>query len=230
MLPVVARWRMWFGAANGLKPSVELVSAMDALDSRTVRRVTRLTRRGKVASDAAEARLAVALAHQTRQREPTVSSYVALAVMIAVFLGIFIVQTIRGEIDSFGIITGACGLWFILFTIQGRIQIRNAPKAERLNLEVLRATGEPYSPSWSTAQIEVPPVAFVAVVVFMFFAYGVTFGLLQFTGPDAAHSASTAIAKGAFFGVFMTAFQLTIGRNLTERRSERKAEANLRSN
>jgi hypothetical protein len=221
---------MWFGAANGLKPSVELVQAMDALDHRTVRRVTRLTRRGKVASDAAEARLAVALAHQTRQREPPASAYAAIALMTAVFLGVFIVQAVRGEIDSLGIILGACGLWFIAFTIQGRIRIRNAITAERLNLEVLRATGEPYSPSWSTAQIEVPPAAFAAVAGFMFFAYGVPFGLLQLAGSDATHSASTVIAKGAFFGVFMTIFQLTMGRNLTERRSERKAEANLRSN
>ena len=56
------------------------------------------------------------------------------------------------------------------------------------------------------------------------------FGLFQLAGSDATHSASTVIAKGAFFGVFMTLFQLTMGRNLTERRSERKAEANLRSN
>ena len=215
---------MWLNAANGLKPSVELLKAMDGLDRRTVRRVTRLTRRGQVASDASEARLAVALAHQTRQREPPASSYVAIGVLTAVTLGIFVVQAILAEIDSFGVILGAFGLWFIAITVRGRIRIRNAVRTERLNREVLTATAEPYSPSWSTAQIEVPPAAFVAVAVFMFFAYGVPFGLFQLVGTAATHPASTAISKGVFFGVFMTIFQLTMGRGITERRSERKAE------
>jgi hypothetical protein len=224
------RWRMWFGAANGLKPSVELVHAMDGLDRRTVRRVTRLTRRGKVVSDAPEARLAVALAHQTRQREPTASAYATIAVMIAVFLAIFIVQAVRSEIDSFGIVIGACGLWITAFTIQGRIRIHNAMTAERLNLEILQRAPEPYSPSWSAAKIDIPPAAFVAVALYFFFAFGVPFGLLQLAGPDATHSAATVIAKGAFFGVFMTIFQLTVGRGITQRRAERKAETHLRSN
>jgi hypothetical protein len=221
---------MWFSAANGLKPSVELVQTMDAVDRRSIRHVTRLTRRGKLAPDVSQARLAVALAHQTRQREPPASAYATIAVLIAIFLGIFIVQAVRGEVDSFGIIMGACALWITAFTIQGRIRIRNAVKAERLNLEILQATPEPYSPSWSSAQIEVPPAALVAVAVFMFFAYGVPFGLFQLIGREATHSASSAIATGAFFGVVMTIFQLTMGRNLTQRRSERKAELTIPSN
>ena len=101
---------MWLNAANGLKPWVELVQAIDGLDRQTVRRVTRLTRRGEVTSNAQEARLSVALAHQTRQREPATSGYATIAVMTAIFLGIFIVQTLRGEIDSFGILMGTVGL------------------------------------------------------------------------------------------------------------------------
>jgi hypothetical protein len=224
------RWRMWLNAANGLKPSVELLQATDGLDRQTVRRVTRLTRQGKGASGRAEARLAVALARQARQREPSASAYVAIALMIAIFLGIFIRQAVLGEIDALGILLAASGLWILAFTARARIRARNAIRAERLNLKVLDASSEPYSPSWSTAQIEIPPAALVAIAVFMFFAYGVPFGLLQLAGPDATHSGSTVIAKGAFFGVFMTAFQLTIGRNLASQRSERKAEAHLRSN
>jgi hypothetical protein len=227
---VMIRWRMWLGAANGLKPSVELVEAMDALDRRTVRRVTRLTRRGKVTSNASEARLAVALAHQTRQRAPTVAAYAAGAVMITIFLGIFAVQAVRGEIDAVGIITGAAGLWFIYMVVLGRIRLRNAVTAERLNLEILQRASQPYSPSWSPAKIDIPPAAYVAITLVMLFAYGLPFGLLQLVGPDATHSASTVIAKGSFFGVFMTIFQLTMGRGITQRRAERKAETNLRSN
>ncbi|MFI4992099.1 MAG: hypothetical protein ACHQCH_00590 [Solirubrobacterales bacterium] len=150
--------------------------------------------------------------------------------MIAVFLGIFVVQAVRAEIDAFGIITGACGLWFIAITIQGRVRLRNAVTAERLNLEILQRAPEPYSPSWSPAQIDIPPAALVAIAIVMVFVYGLPFGLLQLVGPDATHSASTVIVKGAFFGVFMMIFQLTVGRSLTERRSERKAETNIRSN
>jgi hypothetical protein len=226
----MARWRMWLNAANGLKPSVELLQAMDGLDRPALRRVTRLTRQGNVASDPAEARLAVALAHQARQREPTASAYAAIAFMIASFLGVFIVQAVLGEIDAFGVVLAAAGLWILAVTARGRIRIRNAVRAERLNLEVLRATSEPYSPSWSAAQVEIPPAAFAAIAVFMFFAYGLPFGLFQLIGTEHAHSASAAISAGAFFGVFMTIFQLTMGRNLTQRRSERKAEAHLRSN
>jgi hypothetical protein len=225
----MSQWRLWFNTANGVKPSVELVEAMDELDRRTIRRVRRLTRRGKVAANPCGARLAVALAHQTRQREPSASAYATLALMIAIFLGVFVVQAVGDEIDAFGIVLGACGLWCTAFTVQGRIRIRNAVTAERLNLEVLEATPEPYSPLWSAVQIEVPPVALVAIAVFMFFAYGLPFGLMQLAGPDAAHSASTVIAKGAFFGVFMTLFQLTMGRNLTERRSEQKLEPAFRA-
>jgi len=64
----------------------------------------------------------------------------------------------------------------------------------------------------------------------MVFGYGLPLGLLQLVGPDATDSASTVIVKGAFFGVFMMIFQLTVGRSLTGRRSERKAEPNIRSN
>jgi hypothetical protein len=39
----------------------------------------------------------------------------------------------------------------------------------------------------------------------------------------------SAIASGAFFGVFMTIFPLTMGRGIAERRSERKAELDIRS-
>lgn len=215
---------MWLGAANGLKPSVELVQAMDGLDRRTVRRVTRLTRSGKVASDASNARLAVALAHQTRQREPTTSAYTTIAAMTVIFLSVFIVQAAHGEIDSFGIVLGACGLWFIAFTIQGRIRIRNAVTAERLNLQVLKTNPEPYSPSWSTANIYIPPAAFIAITLYLFLAFALPFGLLQLAGPNATHSATTVIAKGALFGGFMTIFQLTIGRGIAQRRSESKAE------
>lgn len=220
----MTRWRMWLNAANGLRPSAELVQAMDGLDRQTVRRVTRLTRRGEVTSNAQEARLSVALAHQTRQREPATSGYATIAVMTAIFLGIFIVQTLRGEIDSFGILMGACGVFFVAVTALGRVRIRNAVTAERLNLEVLKATSEPYSPSWSPAKIDIPPVVYVAVGVFMFFAYGLPFGLFQLVGRESTHSASNAIATGAFFGVVMTIFQLTAGRNLAQQRSERKAE------
>jgi hypothetical protein len=220
---------MWFSVANGLKPSVELVQAMDAVDRRSIRDVTRLTRRGKLAPDVSQARLAVALAHQTRQREPTASAYATIAVLIAIFLGIFIVQAVRGEVDSLGIITGACALWITAFTIKGWIRIRNAVKAERLNLEILQATTEPYSPSWSSAQIELPPAALVAVAVFMFFAYGVPFGLFQLIGTEPTRSASSAIAIGAFFGVVMTIFQLTIGRGIAQRRTESKAELTIPS-
>jgi hypothetical protein len=171
----------------------------------------------------------VALAHQTRQQAPTASAYAVLAVLIAVFLGVLIVQAARGEIDFLGIITGACGLWFITITIRGRFHLRNAVTAERLNLEALERTSEPYSPSWSPAQIQIPPAAFAVIAVVMFFLYGLPFGALQLIGLDPTHSASTAIAGGAFFGMFMTIFQLTLGRGLTERRSERKAEPNIRS-
>jgi len=224
------RWRMWLGAANGLKPSVELVQAMDALDRRSLRHATRLARRGKLAPGVSQARLAVALAYQTRQRAPTASAYAAFAIAIAVFLGIFVLQAARGEIDALGILTGAAGLWFIAMVILGRIRLRNAVTAERLNLEVLQRASEPYSPSWSPAQIDIPPVAFVAIAVVMFFLYGLPFGLLQLAGPDATHSASSAITGGVFFGVFMTIFQLTMGRGITQRRAERKAETNLRNN
>jgi hypothetical protein len=226
----MARWRMWFGAANGLKPSVELVQAMDPLDRRTVRRVTRLTRRGKAASDASEARLAVALAHQTRQREQPDSAYLFIAILIAAFLGIFAVQAVRGEIDALGIIAGAGGLWFTIFTIQERLRLRNAVTAERLNLELIERGSEPYAPSWTPAAVDIPPAAFAAIVLVMFLLYGVPFGVLQRIGGDPTHSAGSAIASGVFFGVFMTIFQLTMGRGIAERRSERKAQANLRSN
>jgi hypothetical protein len=149
--------------------------------------------------------------------------------MVAVFLGIFVVQAIRGDIDFLDIIMGASGLWFIAITIQGRVRLRNAVTAERLNLEILEGISEPYSPSWSPAQIEVPPVAFIVIAVVMLFIYGVPFGLLQLAGPEATHSAYTVIAKGAFFGVFMTIFQLTVGRDLAERRSERKADISIPS-
>ena len=225
----MTRWRMWLGAANGLKPSVELLYAMDALDRRTVRRVTRLTRRGKVASSASEARLAVALAHQTRQREPPGSAYLFIAILIAVFLGIFAVQAARGEIDALGIITGAGGLWFIAFTIQGRLRLHNAVTAERLNLELLERGSEPYSPSWSPAAVDIPPAAFAAIVLVMFLLYGVPFGVLQRIDGDSTHSAGSAIASGVFFGEFMTIFQLTMGRGIAERRSEQKAELDIRS-
>jgi hypothetical protein len=221
---------MWLGAANGLKPSVELVQAMDALDRRSIRQAIRLTRHGKVASDTSQARLVVALAHQTRQRAPTASAYAAFAIAIAVFLGIFVLQAARGKIDAVGIITGAAGLWFIYMVILGRIRLRNAVTAERLNLEILQRASQPYSPSWSPAKIDIPPAAYVAITLVMLFAYGLPFGLLQLVGPDATHSASTVIAKGSFFGVFMTIFQLTMGRGITQRRAERKAETNLRSN
>src|SRR5580658_2978240 len=138
---------MWLGAANGVKPSVELVQAMDALDRRSIRRVTRLTRHGNATSNPSEARLAVALAHQTRQRAPTPTAYAVFALAISVYLGIFVWQAARGEVDAAGILTGAAGLWFTAFTIQGRIRIRNAATAERLNLEVLKTTAQPYSPS-----------------------------------------------------------------------------------
>jgi hypothetical protein len=223
------QWRMWFGAANGMKPSAELVQAMDALDRRTVRRVTRLTRRGEVASNASEARLAVALAHQTRQREPPGSAYLFIAILIAVFLGIFTVQAVRDEIDALGIIAGAGGLWFTAFTIQGRLRLRNAVPAERLNLELLEKASVPYSPSWSPAAIEIPPAASVLIALVMFFAYGLPFGVLHLVDGNATHSAGSAIASGAFFGVFMTIFQLTIGRGIAERRSERKADLDIRS-
>lgn len=223
------QWRMWFGAANGMKPSVELMQAMDALDRRTVRRVTRLTRHGETTSNASEARLAVALARQTRQREPSGSAYLFIAILIAVFLGLFAVQAVRGEIDALGIISGASGLWFIAFTIQGRLRLHSAVTAERLNLKLVERGSEPYSPSWSPAAIDIPPAASVLIALVMFFAYGLPFGALHLIDGDATHSAGSAIASGAFFGVFMTIFQLTIGRSITERRSERKAEFDIRS-
>jgi hypothetical protein len=225
----MTRWRMWFGAANGLKPSVELVQAMDALDRWTVRRVTRLTRRGEVAPNASEARLAVALAHQTRQREQPGSAYLFIVILIAVFLGIFAVQAVRGEIDALGIITGAGGLWFTTFTIRGRLRLRSAVTAERLNMKILERGSEPYSPSWSPAAIDIPPAASVLIALVMFFAYGLPFGVLHLVEGDATHSAGSVIASGALFGVFMTIFQLTIGRGIAERRSERKAELDIRS-
>jgi hypothetical protein len=220
---------MWLGAANGVKPSVELVQAMDALDRRSIRRVTRLTRHGNATSNPSEARLAVALAHQTRQRAPTPTAYVVFALAIAVYLGIFVWQAADGEVDAAGILTGAAGLWFIYMVILGSIRLRNAATAERLNLEVLQRASEPYSPSWSPANIDIPPAAFLAITVAMFFLYALPFGLLQLAGPELTHSASTVIAKGAFFGVFMTVFQLTLGRSLTQRRSERKAEIGIPS-
>jgi hypothetical protein len=223
------RWRMWFGAANGMKPSVELVQSMDALDRPTVRRVTRLTRRGEVTSNASEARLAVALAHQTRQREQPGSAYLFIVILIAVFLGIFAVQAVRGEIDALGIITGAGGLWFTTFTIRRRLRLRNAVTAERLNMKLLERGSEPYSPSWSPAAIDIPPAASVLIALVMFFAYGLPFGVLHLVDGDATHSAGSAIASGALFGVFMTIFQLTIGRGIAERRSGRKAELDIRS-
>jgi hypothetical protein len=220
---------MWFGAANGMKPSVELVQAMDALDRRTVRCVTRLTRRGEVASNVSEARLAVALAHQTRQREPPGSTYLFIAILIAVFLGILAIQAVRGEVDALGIIAGAGGLWFTAMTIQGRLRLRNAVTTERLNLELIERGSEPYSPSWSPAAIDIPPAAFAAIVLVMFLLYGVPFGVLQRIDGDPTHSAGSAIASGVFFGVFMTIFQLTVGRGIAERRSEQKAELDIRS-
>jgi hypothetical protein len=47
------------------------------------RRLTRLTRHGNATSNPSEARLAVALAHQTRQRAPTPTAYVVFALAIA---------------------------------------------------------------------------------------------------------------------------------------------------
>jgi hypothetical protein len=141
--------------------------------------------------------------------------------MIAVFLGVFIVQAALGEIDYLGIVTGAGGLWFIVLTIRGRLHLRNAVTAERLNLEVLEQTGAPYSPSWSPAQIEIPPAALISIAIVTFIAYAVPFGALQLLGHEQTDTASTAIAKGAFFGVFMTIFQFTLGRGIAQRRSER---------
>ncbi len=221
---------MWFNAANGVKPSVELVQAMETLDHRTIRRVVRLTRRGKAAVNPSEARLAVALAHQTRQREPSASAHATLALLILVCLGVFVVQAVGDEIDALGILLGTCGVWFTAFTVQGRIRIRNAVTAERLGREVFQEAPEPYTPSWSLAQIEVPPAASVAIAVFMFFAYGLPYGSFQLIDGNATHSASNAITAGVFFGAFMTLFQLTTGRNLAQRRSERKAhQASIRS-
>jgi hypothetical protein len=223
----MTRWRLWFNAVNGLKPSVELVQAMKDLDPRTVRRVLRLTRRGKVTSGISEARLAVAFAHQTRQRAPTPSAYAAFAAMVSVCLGIFLLQAVLGEIDALGILVGAAGLWFVSVVILGRIRLRNALTAERLNLEILHRSSEPYSPSWSLAQIEVPPAASAAIAVFMFFLYALPYGSFQLIGGKATHSASDAITAGVFFGVFMTIFQLTMGRSLTQRRSEQKANVGI---
>jgi hypothetical protein len=55
----------------------------------------------------------------------------------------------------------------------------------------------------------------------------VPFDALQLIGLNPKHSTSSAIAAGTFFGVFMTIFQLTMGRSLVERRAERKAEASF---
>jgi hypothetical protein len=63
----------------------------------------------------------------------------------------------------------------------------------------------------------------------MFFAYGVPFGLFQLIGTEPTRSASSAIAIGAFFGVVMTIFQLTIGRGIAQRRTESKAELTIPS-
>ena len=63
----------------------------------------------------------------------------------------------------------------------------------------------------------------------MFLLYGVPFGVLQRIDGDPTHSAGSAIASGVFFGVFMTIFQLTVGRGIAERRSEQKAELEIRS-
>jgi hypothetical protein len=175
------------GAANGLKPSVELIQAMDALGPRSIRQVTRLTRRGKMAPNPSEARLAVALARQTRQRAPTTSAYTAFVLAIAVFLGIFVAQAAREEINATGILTAAAGLWFIYMLILGWIRLRNAATAEHLNLEILQGASEHYSPSWSPANIDIPPAAFVAIALFMFIAYGAPFGVIETLGELREH-------------------------------------------
>jgi hypothetical protein len=220
----MTRWRMWFSAAMGVRPTVGAYGAMDALDRRSIRRVTRLTHRGKVAGDVAEARLAVALARQTQQREPSLSAYVVIALLAIGGLTTFVVQAVQGDVDAFGVILGALGVWFTVTTIQGRLRIRNALKAEQLNLRILEGAGEE-PPSDSIAQIEVPPAALVAAGVVAFFAYGIPFGALQLLDSESTLTVGGVFAKGAFFGVFMTIFQLTYGRRLTERRTERKAAA-----
>ncbi len=83
-----------------------------------------------------------------------------------------------------------------------------------INLEVVEQASEPYSPSWSPAVIDIPPVTFAAIVLVIFLLYGVPFGVLQFVGSDATHLAGSAIAGVVFFGVFMTIFQLTMGRGV----------------
>jgi hypothetical protein len=134
------------------------------------------------------------------------------------------VQAVQGDVDAFGVILGALGVWFTVTTIQGRLRIRNALKAEQLNLRILEGAGEE-PPSDSIAQIEVPPAALVAAGVVAFFAYGIPFGALQLLDSESTLTVGGVFAKGAFFGVFMTIFQLTYGRRLTERRTERKAAA-----
>jgi len=185
-----------------------------------MRRLKRMVQAGGAASNAQEARLAVALARDLeRQRQiagPRTMAFFALIVLG--WLGFAISAFIGGE-PVLGAIFAAYSV-FGVWVFVNRWRTRRGPKlAEGRNLAYLESIDESSNAprERENAFVEPPRVdlAMAAVAVTLF--YTTAFGALTAAMDGDPITVTHVLARGALFGVFMTVVNLTAGRRRRRR-------------
>jgi hypothetical protein len=208
-------WLIWApGASTGGHPTVEVVESSWGLSCRQVRAAGRCVARGRAASDARVARLAVALARQQqlRHEQPWERFLFAAIIGLAAWLSI---ESLRSGSAVRPIVPLALTALLLRALWRAIRRNRTAPIAERVNALALERMGRPSlqrkpqraSPSAPTLTLQV-----LSLLAFNDLAYG---GILVALDDHKA-SLWRVLTRGALFAVVMTVASFTVLREKLE--------------
>lgn len=189
-------------------------------------RVRWSVRRGREADTVQKARLAVALARSGQQRESVSGrgTYAFFALIVVGWFAAGVMYATSGRL-VLGAVFVAFGTWgsWLLFA---RWRWSDGPaQSDRRNRAMLERAGQPYD---VFAEKHVEPIApgtlgiALAALTLLTF-YVVAFGVLAAAMDGQTLTVAGVLARGAFFGVFMTIANLTWGRRRHQRATRQPA-------